>query len=398
MLRRQRIHALLKAAAQTRDKGVASPVVSYSGNRYAVRAGQAAGASTNAPSGTTADNTWWLYLTAGAADPAFNIPSWTNGVSVREGGCYYGDNANARNTFVGCYSEGGEAPAQGVAPTLFVGGLWGTRDPVTTGNYVSGDRIVAPSPNGAALGQTRVSYNTNASRILSVHNSAANAALAYATITLEQGVEADGITPMAVARIRAASNTNSAATAEGVIYWGTRTYAGGGAYTDWLELNGPNLRFAPLADNQLDLGATVARWKTGYFYTLNATAAVTSAGSITSTGGGIGYATGAGGAVTQTTTKSTGVTINKCCGQIATNNAALAASTSVEFTVSNNQVAATDNIDVTLAYGGAGVSSYIYWVSAVAAGSFKITVYNRSGVTKSESLVFNFAVLKAVAA
>lgn len=39
-----------------------------------------------------------------------------------------------------------------------------------------------------------------------------------------------------------------------------------------------------------------------------------------------------------------------------------------------------------------------YWVEGIAAGSFKIVVENRSGGALGEALVFNFAMVKAVAA
>lgn len=114
--------------------------------------------------------------------------------------------------------------------------------------------------------------------------------------------------------------------------------------------------------------------------------------------GSLGYSTGTGGAVTQATSKSTGVTLNKACGQITMNNAALASAAVVEFTVTNNNVAATDTVNLNLASGAAASISYRYWVSGVAAGSFKICIENRSGGSLSEALVFNYAVLKAVAA
>jgi hypothetical protein len=72
---------------------------------------------------------------------------------------------------------------------------------------------------------------------------------------------------------------------------------------------------------------------------------VASTGAVTSSSAtaGIGYATGAGGAVTQLTSKSTAPpAINKVCGQITMNNAALAAGAKVSFAVSNTSCAATD--------------------------------------------------------
>ena len=55
-----------------------------------------------------------------------------------------------------------------------------------------------------------------------------------------------------------------------------------------------------------------------------------------------GYVTGEGGTVTQATSKSTGVTLNKKCGQITLNASSLAASTTVSFVLTNSTIAATD--------------------------------------------------------
>ena len=57
-------------------------------------------------------------------------------------------------------------------------------------------------------------------------------------------------------------------------------------------------------------------------------------------GKAIGYPRG--GAVTQATSKSTGVTLNKPCGAITMHNASLAGDAEVSFTVTNSEVAATD--------------------------------------------------------
>jgi hypothetical protein len=126
---------------------------------------------------------------------------------------------------------------------------------------------------------------------------------------------------------------------------------------------------------------------------------VASTGAVKSSGtGGVGYATGAGGAVTQITNKSTGVTLNKDCGTLTMNNAALASAVLVEFIVTNSEVAATDTINLNLASGATTTNAYRYWISQVSAGSFKVCVENRSAGSLSEALVFNFAVVKAVAA
>jgi hypothetical protein len=119
-------------------------------------------------------------------------------------------------------------------------------------------------------------------------------------------------------------------------------------------------------------------------------------GVVSSSGGGIGYVAGAGGAVTQQTNKSTGVTLNKLCGQITMNGAALAAAAEVSFVVTNSTVVATDVPQVAIQSVGT-VGSYSPWVSAVANGSFTISISNTSGGSLSQALVLNFIVHKSVA-
>jgi hypothetical protein len=110
----------------------------------------------------------------------------------------------------------------------------------------------------------------------------------------------------------------------------------------------------------------------------------------------IGYATGAGGAITQETSKSTGVTLSKICGAITTHDAELEGGAEVSFTVTNTAVAATDVVVVAVK-SGAATGAYIASVSAIGAGSFTVTLSN-VGSTASEALVLNFVVIKAVAA
>lgn len=108
---------------------------------------------------------------------------------------------------------------------------------------------------------------------------------------------------------------------------------------------------------------------------------------------GLGYATGAGGTVTQATSRTTGVTINKAAGGITLVSAAGSA-TPASFTVTNSAVAATDVVIVSQK---SGTDLYDVKVTAVGAGSFQIT-FNTTGGTTTEQPVFNFAVIKAVAA
>ena len=121
---------------------------------------------------------------------------------------------------------------------------------------------------------------------------------------------------------------------------------------------------------------------------LAATGAVTSSGTA-----GVGYATGAGGAVTQITSRTTGVTLNKTTGAITMFSAA-GSTTAATFTVTNSTVAATD---VIILNQKSGTDLYDLMVTAVAAGSFNLT-FRTTGGTTTETPVFNFAVIKAVAA
>ncbi len=113
---------------------------------------------------------------------------------------------------------------------------------------------------------------------------------------------------------------------------------------------------------------------------------------------GIGYGTGAGGAVTQLTNKYTGVTLNTASGQITMANTALATGTAVGFVLTNSAIASTDTVVVNIDSGAATSTSYLVGVNAVGAGSCTIVVHNLAGPILSEALVLNFAVVKAVAA
>lgn len=107
---------------------------------------------------------------------------------------------------------------------------------------------------------------------------------------------------------------------------------------------------------------------------------------------GLGFVAG-GSAVTQATSRTTGVTINAACGAITLVSAA-GSTTPATFTVTNSFVAATD---VPYVCQKSGTDLYTISVSAVAAGTFNITFNTKSGTT-TEQPVFNFIILKAVAA
>jgi hypothetical protein len=168
-------------------------------------------------------------------------------------------------------------------------------------------------------------------------------------------------------------------TEDGEIYFNTVV---AGTETDKLVI-GKGLRIGTPSGGDLGVG------------TLNTAGLIQSSLSIKSIGAtaGIGYATGAGGAVTQATSRTTGVTLNTVCGSITLVSAAGSA-TYQSFTVTNSAVAATDVIDVNQK---SGTDLYETHVTAVGAGSFRIT-FRTTGGTTSEQPVFNFAIIKGVAA
>lgn len=107
----------------------------------------------------------------------------------------------------------------------------------------------------------------------------------------------------------------------------------------------------------------------------------------------LGYATGGQGSVTQLTSKSTGVTLNKPSGQITMNNASLAGATNVGFTLTNSTISAKDTLLLTIA-SGATVASYNVWVTSLVAGSATINLRNITAATPlSEAVVLNFAII-----
>jgi len=120
---------------------------------------------------------------------------------------------------------------------------------------------------------------------------------------------------------------------------------------------------------------------------------ISAAGDILSTGGGLGYGTGSGGTVTQATSKSTAVTLNKPSGKITMNNAALAAGATVQFQLINSLITADDLLVVNRTGSGTNLA-YQIWTEATAAGSAYINVKNVSAGSLSEAIVINFAIIK----
>ena len=138
------------------------------------------------------------------------------------------------------------------------------------------------------------------------------------------------------------------------------------------------------------IGGTAA--STGAFTTVTASTSVLSSGT-----GGIGYATGAGVAVTQltsrtTTTPTTGVSKS---GAVTLFTTTAVVGTYFSFTVPNTGIAVTDT--VVLSVRGA-TNTYVASVTAItAATSFQITMASVAGVA-SDTPIVNFTIIKGVSA
>lgn len=113
---------------------------------------------------------------------------------------------------------------------------------------------------------------------------------------------------------------------------------------------------------------------------------------VEKTGAGLGYGTGSGGTVTQLTSKSTAVTLNKPCGQITMNNAALAAGASVSFTLNTSLIAGDS--DAIVLSGKTYADKYRIEAGSIGTANVTIRVTNITAGSLSEALVINFAIIK----
>ena len=116
----------------------------------------------------------------------------------------------------------------------------------------------------------------------------------------------------------------------------------------------------------------------------------------------LGYAAGAGGAITQLTSRTTGVTLNQICGEITLFAGSLAGHEADEFTLTNSEIGADDVVIVNIKSGAvAGTRKYYtVTVTSVSAGSCTISIGNNDNGTLpaagTDTLVLSFAVIKGV--
>ena len=102
-----------------------------------------------------------------------------------------------------------------------------------------------------------------------------------------------------------------------------------------------------------------------------------------------GYGIGAGGTVTQLTSKSTAVTLDKPTGRITMHNQALAAGDRIGFQCNNSLITINDTVVIN------AIANGNYEVQAtVANGSFSVYVKNITAGSLSEALALSFVIIK----
>ena len=107
----------------------------------------------------------------------------------------------------------------------------------------------------------------------------------------------------------------------------------------------------------------------------------------------LGYTTNAQGTVTQATSKSTAVTLNKSAGTITMNSASLATATNATFTLNNSFISPNDTVILTISGGQTTPGSYNVFANSLSTGAVSITLRNISGGTLSEAVTINFALI-----
>ena len=138
----------------------------------------------------------------------------------------------------------------------------------------------------------------------------------------------------------------------------------------------------------------------GSFGSINSTGLINTTGAITTSGtGGVGYAAGAGGTITQGSgsEKNTTVVLNKTTGTITLNGGICFANARVAnaFTLTNSTIGNQDLVVIQHVNTGA-LGGYSFAANtATAGGSATISVRNHTQLDLSEAIVIRFAVIKS---
>jgi len=158
---------------------------------------------------------------------------------------------------------------------------------------------------------------------------------------------------------------------------------------------GPNdVTTTTIANNAVTLAKVVAAASNNTFLA-RSTAGAGNYEAVDTTTTGLGFYTGAGGMVTQATTKATAFTLNTMCGQITTAADSLGNATVVSSVWTNSKIAATDVVIINHKSGGT-IGAYVFNVSCGAGTATLYITNNQTTGSLSEALVLSFVVIKGV--
>jgi len=173
---------------------------------------------------------------------------------------------------------------------------------------------------------------------------------------------------------------------------GSKLYVVGSTNDTVYQYSVPSISFELTGTTNINGSATVAQ-----DLVVNGTATATTFQANAA----LGYAVGAGGQVTQGTSRTTGVTLNKATGEITLFPAGLAGHAADEFTLTNAAIGANDVVLVSVKSGVVIGTRKYYQLGVVttAAGSCVIAVGNlNNSAISSETPVLQFVVIKGAIA
>lgn len=127
--------------------------------------------------------------------------------------------------------------------------------------------------------------------------------------------------------------------------------------------------------------------------TLTATTSIAGPSILSSSRLGFSTSAGAGSTVTQATSKTTGVTINKATGTITTDSASMLDGETVIFTVTNSFCTLQSSVSFSVR-GTGNFSRYSVEIGGIVEGAFQIKITNTSGGSRSDAISINFGVIQ----
>lgn len=352
--------------------------------------------------------------------PSISGPLNVSGPIEATAGTFTGPIDATDGTFVGNVDIGGTLTVAGTsqfADAVLFDSATGTdivTDTGSIGNYLfSGDDLTSTGATGGSGQMNFYTLNIDIPASVLAMNIDNQQRLNFPAVSLVGGPPGlinptnfyqegrsflDNISPPSTTNTYAVSNVfapaNIAADNTGVTYtYGITMYIGGALQEGTNVTIDEELALVVNSGNSVFSSTLFVGGGSGSVATSNAQGVFCSQGVL-----GYGpdpFAFSPGGAVTQLTSKSQGVTLNKGCGVITMNAAALNAGVSVEFVLTNSYIAATDTVICNMGPGGTA-STYLVQCQAVAAGSCRFRVTNYSGTSRSEACVVNFSIIKAV--